>query len=350
MNTICVNIEQRAELRMSNYNLEEWRRNRPPQPDEMSPEREAMYRTQRANKPILNQAGTFMHGGGTWDDWDYDFPDEVDFDAQMNRDDLMQSSTGWGPLDEAMHGRFDDSMMRDVGGERAHVNPQEARLIDNYGAKGEEAVMNMGSGTINPVTGKKEYSLILAGMAVSALGAGLAARAKNKGLKAARKKQRQQMKDIKAYEQMGEEFMDPESQRNRMYLQNIQQQSANQMALQNQMAQRNAAAQGGGGFSGATAAAQQQAGLQSGLQGRQQWLGMMSQQQNTGLGILGSALRQKGGIRDTVGELEIARGQAAAQGWQSAATGLTGGMGDYASAGGSLQSMLAGQRAPDEGI
>ena len=157
MNTICVNIELEAELRMSNYNLEEWRRNRPPQSGEMSPERLSAYRTQRANKPILNQAGTFMHGGGTFDEWDYDIPDDVDFDSQISRGDLMESDAGWGPLSDAMKGRFGDNMMRMVDGEESHVNPQEARLIDKYGKLGEGMVQVEGAGTTNPQTGKKEY-------------------------------------------------------------------------------------------------------------------------------------------------------------------------------------------------
>ena len=124
---------------MANFNLEEWRRNRPPQPGEMSDERVAMYRAQRANKPVLNQAGTFMHGGGTFDEWDYNIQDEVDFDAIVDKDMLRQ----------AMQGRFGDSMMRKVGGEQAHVNPREAIMIDNYGS----AVEAIGKYSGYPVEG-----------------------------------------------------------------------------------------------------------------------------------------------------------------------------------------------------
>ena len=455
---------------MANFNLEEWRRNRPPQPGEMSDERVAMYRAQRANKPVLNQAGTFMHGGGTFDEWDYNIEDEVDFDAIVDKDMLRQ----------AMQGRFGDSMMRKVGGEQAHVNPREANMIDNYGPAGEAAVMQSGAGTRNPSTGKKEYfntamqfgnnnpmanaeSMVneqaalqsggwkekmakfgqsysedlaesgkgasrediiggqfealentprtsidsgasnvnmgpigqamgamntfgqagrfgdtqmrhVAGVpshvnsseaamidrygpqgermameqgagtinpatgypeyfpvalaiaaGVGAIGAGLAAHKKKKAIKKAKKQQKKQMADIKEFDQMGEEFMDPTSQRNQMFLQNIQQQGMNQVALQSQLAGRNAAAHGGG-LSGVSQQQTQQAGLQAGLQGRQQWMGMMGQQQQAGLGIMGQALQMKGGIRDTMSELDIAKGQAQAAGIQGVTTGLQQGL------------------------
>ena len=294
------------------FSLEDWKMNRPPQPNEMSADRRAMYDNQRGNKPILNQAGTFMHGGGTFDDWDYDIPNEVDFDAQVSRNDLMESGTGWGPLNQAAQGRFGDSMMRNVGGEQAHVNPMEAEMIDNYGPAGQRAVKAQGAGTVNPVTGKREYfpiAMALGGAALSAAGGIYAAHKAKKAAKKARKGMKKQMGDVRKFEAMGHEFMDPNSARNQMYLQNMQQQGMDQVALQNQMAQRNAAAYGGG-FSGAQAQQAQQAGLQAGLGARQQWLGQMGQQQQTGLGILGSALQQKGQGRGDLSQLRMAGAQA----------------------------------------
>ena len=341
---------------MSKWSLEEWRRNRPPQPSEMSPERLAEYRAKRGlehnnlypehshkyyNRPLLNQVGTFMHGGGTWEDWDYDIPDDVDFDAQVSRDDLMESDTGWGPLTQAAQGRFGDSMMRNVGGEPAHVNPMEAEIIDNYGQAGQRAVQAVGAGTRNPNTGKKEYfipAMMAAGAVVSGLGGMYAAHQAGKGARLARKQQKRQLANIEGYEQMGEEFMDPNSARNQMYLQNIQQQGLNQVALQNQMAQRNAAAYGGG-FSGAQAQQAQQARLQAGLQGRQQWLGQMGQQQQTGLGILGKALQMEGDVRDNLGNLRMAQSAAQGQMVSGAMSGIGQGMMGY-------QTALAGAPQP----
>ena len=54
-------------------------------------------------------------------------------------------------------GRGGDNKIRNVEGETSHVNPYEAYLIDTYGGAGEDAVMEMGSGTINPATGMREY-------------------------------------------------------------------------------------------------------------------------------------------------------------------------------------------------
>ena len=326
---------------MSKWSLEEWRRNRPPQPEEMSAIEEAMYWARRGDKPVLNQAGTFMHGGGTYDDWDYDIPNEVDFDAQVSRNDLMESGTGWGPLNQAAQGRFGDSMMRNVGGEPAHVNPMEAEIIDNYGQAGQRAVQAVGAGTRNPNTGKKEYfipAMMAAGAVVSGLGGMYAAHQAGKGARLARKQQKRQLANIEGYEQMGEEFMDPNSARNQMYLQNIQQQGLNQVALQNQMAQRNAAAYGGG-FSGAQAQQAQQARLQAGLQGRQQWLGQMGQQQQTGLGILGKALQMEGDVRDNLGNLRMAQSAAQGQMVSGAMSGIGQGMMGY-------QTALAGAPQP----
>ena len=56
-------------------------------------------------------------------------------------------------------GRYEDTAVRTVKGEPSHVNVFEAYLIDNYGTKGENVVQNIGSGTINPNTGMREYSL-----------------------------------------------------------------------------------------------------------------------------------------------------------------------------------------------
>ena len=54
-------------------------------------------------------------------------------------------------------GRGGDDRYRLVDGEMSHVNPVEASMIDAFGKKGEEAVKERGSGTINPYTGNREY-------------------------------------------------------------------------------------------------------------------------------------------------------------------------------------------------
>ena len=58
---------------------------------------------------------------------------------------------------KAAQGRMGDSEMRVVKGEAAHVNPVEADIIDRHGKAGEEIVTQIGSGTINPKTGYREY-------------------------------------------------------------------------------------------------------------------------------------------------------------------------------------------------
>ena len=67
-------------------------------------------------------------------------------------------------------GRFGDDSIRFVDGELSHVNTKEANLIDSLGKSGESMVKNIGSGTINPNTGMKEYFPWLAAASV-ALGA-----------------------------------------------------------------------------------------------------------------------------------------------------------------------------------
>ena len=57
----------------------------------------------------------------------------------------------------ANKGRYGDTTLRKVDNELAHVNELEARLIDSYGSDGEKIVKDIGSGTINPETGLKEY-------------------------------------------------------------------------------------------------------------------------------------------------------------------------------------------------
>jgi hypothetical protein len=57
----------------------------------------------------------------------------------------------------AKKGRFGDTKIRKVDGKPAHVNSQEAKLIDRKGKLGEILVKAEGAGTINPKTGLKEY-------------------------------------------------------------------------------------------------------------------------------------------------------------------------------------------------
>ena len=71
--------------------------------------------------------------------------------------------------DESFFGRGGDTEMRMVNGEMSHVNSEEATIIDMYGSQGEKLVEAMGSGTINPYTGKKEYFDPLTLMAIAAV-------------------------------------------------------------------------------------------------------------------------------------------------------------------------------------
>ena len=59
--------------------------------------------------------------------------------------------------DLAKKGRYGDTEIRKVDGQPAHVNPQEAKLIDRRGRLGEIIVKSIGTGTTNPETGLKEY-------------------------------------------------------------------------------------------------------------------------------------------------------------------------------------------------
>tara|TARA_R100001594_G_C4023301_1_gene259648 strand:- start:343 stop:1053 length:711 start_codon:yes stop_codon:yes gene_type:complete len=80
--------------------------------------------------------------------------------------------------DLAKHGRFGDTEMYRTSktgpgkGELWHVNPQEKKIMDMYGQRGEKLVDLIGSGTINPKTGKEEKWIQLAIMAAG-LGVGL---------------------------------------------------------------------------------------------------------------------------------------------------------------------------------
>jgi len=61
----------------------------------------------------------------------------------------------------ASHGRGGDSEIAVVDGEVSHVNSFEDDLIQNYGSVGEDLVKEIGSGTINPDTGLKEYKPLI---------------------------------------------------------------------------------------------------------------------------------------------------------------------------------------------
>jgi len=81
------------------------------------------------------------------------------------------------------HGRFGDTEMYKTSpsgpgkGKLWHVNPQEKTLMNMHGSEGERLVDAVGSGTINPVTGKEEkfvftMAALTAGAAIGSLALG----------------------------------------------------------------------------------------------------------------------------------------------------------------------------------
>ena len=58
---------------------------------------------------------------------------------------------------KARLGRKGDTKIREVEGRDSHVNALEAYLIDVNGRVGEDYAKRVGAGTINPLTGMKEY-------------------------------------------------------------------------------------------------------------------------------------------------------------------------------------------------
>ena len=77
-------------------------------------------------------------------------------------------------------GRGGDTKLRNVDGELSHVNADEAAAIDLYGSVGENAVKAVGSGTINPDTGLREYQDIQDALAVLQFMGGLYSGAKQR--------------------------------------------------------------------------------------------------------------------------------------------------------------------------
>ena len=77
----------------------------------------------------------------------------------------MRSSLANNHLSESALGRFGDTEMYKTSpsgpgkGKEWHVNPEEKQLMNMYGAEGEKLVDSIGSGTINPYTGKEEKFL-----------------------------------------------------------------------------------------------------------------------------------------------------------------------------------------------
>ena len=57
----------------------------------------------------------------------------------------------------AKKGRKGDTRIRKLKGQPSHVNTAEAMAIDSLGPVGEAWVQSLGSGTINPKTGLREY-------------------------------------------------------------------------------------------------------------------------------------------------------------------------------------------------
>mgnify|MGYP003111317336 CR=1 FL=1 len=57
----------------------------------------------------------------------------------------------------ANKGRYGDNKIRKIDGKPAHVNSNEASLLDFLGKPAESIIKMVGAGTTNPMTGLKEY-------------------------------------------------------------------------------------------------------------------------------------------------------------------------------------------------
>ena len=81
-------------------------------------------------------------------------------------------------LSEAALGRYGDTEMYKTSpsgpgkGREWHVNKEEKALMNMYGSEGEKLVDAVGSGTINPYTGKEEKFVITAGVLTAAAAIG----------------------------------------------------------------------------------------------------------------------------------------------------------------------------------
>jgi len=91
-------------------------------------------------------------------------------------------------------GRFGDTKIRKVDGKPSHVNALEAALIDTDRKSGEKFAKDVGSGTINPYTGLKEYSQFSDWLA-NEYGIG---ESSDDRRRAAEEKERQRKSDIRA--------------------------------------------------------------------------------------------------------------------------------------------------------
>ena len=60
----------------------------------------------------------------------------------------------------AKKGRYGDTKIRNIDGKPAHVNSNEASLLDLLGRPAEDIIKMVGAGTINPMTGLNEYHMI----------------------------------------------------------------------------------------------------------------------------------------------------------------------------------------------
>ena len=58
---------------------------------------------------------------------------------------------------KAKLGRNGDTEIRKIDNKKSHVTAWEGSLIDSFGKAGEQYVKDVGAGTINPITGLKEY-------------------------------------------------------------------------------------------------------------------------------------------------------------------------------------------------
>ena len=60
-------------------------------------------------------------------------------------------------MNYSKYGRFGDTKIRPIDGKPAHVNNKEASLLDMIGKRAEPFIKQIGAGSINPITGLKEY-------------------------------------------------------------------------------------------------------------------------------------------------------------------------------------------------
>tara|TARA_R110002020_G_scaffold230185_1_gene441026 strand:- start:12750 stop:13622 length:873 start_codon:yes stop_codon:yes gene_type:complete len=149
-------------------------------------------------------------------------------------------------------GRYGDTKLRVVDGELSHVNEIEANLIDDYGPLGAVITKEIGSGTINPNTGLKEYYFwpMVGSAVLSGVGQYISANSDDADASNLERNMQPYQNSVNQLGDAANARINPDSSYNMLEDKRLEQSAYDSMGVANLLSNRGSSQGGMGGYSG----------------------------------------------------------------------------------------------------